>query len=100
MGLQNATVRKLAVPDLTTTVLTLTITGAAADSRLAGGQGSKLGRRALSVPGVFLGALFGSLLIVGGSSSTRLVLALLAAGGVAAGATLVSRPQSSWASPA
>jgi uncharacterized membrane protein YoaK (UPF0700 family) len=37
MGVQNATARALAVPDLTTTVLTLTITGVAADSRLAGG---------------------------------------------------------------
>jgi len=27
MGLQNATARRLAVPDLTTTVLTLTLTG-------------------------------------------------------------------------
>jgi VIT1/CCC1 family predicted Fe2+/Mn2+ transporter len=78
----------------------LTITGAAADSRLAGGQGSKLGRRALSGLSVFLGALFGSLLIVGGNSSTTLVLALLAAGGVAAGAAIVSRPHSSWAVPA
>ena len=38
MGIQNATVRKLAVPDLTTTVLTLTITGVAADSAIAGGR--------------------------------------------------------------
>ena len=37
MGIQNASARKLAVPDLTTTVLTLTITGVAADSALAGG---------------------------------------------------------------
>jgi uncharacterized protein DUF1275 len=36
LGLQNATVRRLAVPDLTTTVLTLTLTGLAADFRLAG----------------------------------------------------------------
>jgi hypothetical protein len=36
MGIQNATARKLAVPDLTTTVLTLTITGVAADSAIAG----------------------------------------------------------------
>jgi len=40
MGIQNATARKLAVPDMTTTVLTLTITGTAADSSLAGGKGS------------------------------------------------------------
>ena len=32
MGLQNAVARRLAVPDLTTTVLTLTLTGLAADS--------------------------------------------------------------------
>jgi len=36
MGLRNATVRKIAQPDLTTTVLTLTITGLAADSSFAG----------------------------------------------------------------
>src|SRR6201992_2660869 len=41
MGLQNAAARKLAVPDLTTTVLTLTITGGAADSRMGGGGRSK-----------------------------------------------------------
>ena len=39
MGLQNATARKLAVPDLTTTVLTLTITGMVVDSRWAGEPG-------------------------------------------------------------
>ena len=32
MGIQNATARRLAVPDLTTTVLTLTLTGITADS--------------------------------------------------------------------
>jgi len=37
MGIRNATVRRLAVSDLTTTVLTLTLTGLGADSRLAGG---------------------------------------------------------------
>ncbi len=36
MGAQNSTARRLAVPDLTTTVLTLTITGIAADSALVG----------------------------------------------------------------
>ena len=38
MGLRNAMVRKLNVPDLTTTVLTLTLTGLAADSTLADGK--------------------------------------------------------------
>src|SRR6266536_3421850 len=40
-GTQNAAARRLAVPDLTTTVLTLPITGIFADGRLAGGVASK-----------------------------------------------------------
>ncbi|MGW0581966.1 YoaK family protein, partial [Streptomyces sp. NPDC002920] len=45
MGLQNAVARRLGVPDLTTTVLTLTLTGLAADSAPAGGAGPRAGRR-------------------------------------------------------
>lgn len=63
MGIQNASARTLAVPDLTTTVLTLTITGIAADSTLAGGQGSKAGRRLVSVAAMLAGALIGAVLI-------------------------------------
>lgn len=44
-GLQNATVRRLAAPDLTTTVLTQTLTGLAADSALAHGPGTRARRR-------------------------------------------------------
>jgi len=62
MGLQNAAARKIAVPDLTTTVLTLTITGIAADSTLVGGPGSKAARRLLSVLTMFAGALAGAAL--------------------------------------
>jgi uncharacterized membrane protein YoaK (UPF0700 family) len=64
MGIQNATARKLAVPDLTTTVLTLTITGTAADSTIAGGKGSTGGRRFLSVAAMFVGALIGAACIL------------------------------------
>src|SRR5205807_9586928 len=42
MGMQNAMARRLAVPDLTTTVLTLTLTGFAAESSLAGGSSPRL----------------------------------------------------------
>ena len=55
MGLRNATVRKLAVPDLTTTVLTLTITGLAADSSL-GGDDLRWQRRTAAVMLMFSGA--------------------------------------------
>src|SRR5882762_3969660 len=44
MGTRNAAVRKLAIPDLTTTVLTLTITGIGADSSLAKGNNPRLAR--------------------------------------------------------
>ncbi|PTQ09786.1 hypothetical protein CLG96_11440 [Sphingomonas oleivorans] len=37
MGSRNAMIRQLKVPDLTTTVLTLTVTGIAADSPFGGG---------------------------------------------------------------
>jgi uncharacterized membrane protein YoaK (UPF0700 family) len=63
LGLQNATVRRLAVPDLTTTVLTLTLTGLAADSWLAGGQSPRAGRRLATVGLMAAGALVGALLL-------------------------------------
>jgi uncharacterized membrane protein YoaK (UPF0700 family) len=62
MGVRNATVRKLAVPDLTTTVLTLTLTGFAADSRPAGGTSHNSRRRAAAVASMLIGALIGALL--------------------------------------
>jgi uncharacterized membrane protein YoaK (UPF0700 family) len=61
MGMRNAAVRKLAVPDLTTTVLTLTITGIAADSSLAGGTNPRLQRRIAAVVAMFAGAALGSI---------------------------------------
>jgi uncharacterized membrane protein YoaK (UPF0700 family) len=75
MGVQNATARKLAVPDLTTTVLTMTLTGVAADAAIAGGHGSKLGRRALSVAAMLLGALIGGLLALKVDNPAPLALA-------------------------
>jgi uncharacterized membrane protein YoaK (UPF0700 family) len=61
MGMRNAAVRKLAVPDLTTTVLTLTITGIAADSSLAHGTNPRLQRRIAAVVAMFAGAALGSI---------------------------------------
>jgi uncharacterized membrane protein YoaK (UPF0700 family) len=63
MGIRNATIRKLAVPDLTTTVLTLTVTGLAADSSLAGGGNPRWQRRAGSVIAMFVGAGLGAVLL-------------------------------------
>ena len=77
MGAQNATARKLAVPDLTTTVLTLTITGMAADSPLAGATGTHLARRLISVAAMFVGALAGAELVLHVHIVYPLVIALV-----------------------
>jgi uncharacterized membrane protein YoaK (UPF0700 family) len=77
MGAQNGTARKLAVPDLTTTVLTLTITGVAADGPLAGATGARVARRLISVAAMFLGALAGALLVLRVHIVYPLVIALV-----------------------
>jgi uncharacterized membrane protein YoaK (UPF0700 family) len=70
-GVQNAVVRKLAVPDLTTTVLTMTVTGLAADP-----LGKPTVRRLVSLGCIFLGALAGGALVLHQSVSAALGLAL------------------------
>jgi uncharacterized membrane protein YoaK (UPF0700 family) len=64
MGIRNATVRKLGAADLTTTVLTMTLTGIAADSSFAGGPNPHLTRRVGSVVAMFAGALVGAVLVL------------------------------------
>jgi uncharacterized membrane protein YoaK (UPF0700 family) len=61
MGIRNAVVRKLAVPELTTTVLTMTVTGLAADGATAA-PGAH-GRRLAAVAAMLLGALVGALFV-------------------------------------
>lgn len=64
MGLQNAVARRLAVPDLTTTVLTLTLTGLAADSTLVGGNNPRPARRLTATVTMLLGAAVGAFLVL------------------------------------
>src|SRR6201986_2133688 len=74
MGTRNAAVRKLAIPDLTTTVLTLTITGIGADSSIANGHNPRLARRVASVAAMFLRAGVGAF-VINYSISAALALA-------------------------
>ena len=96
MGIQNATARKLAVPDLTTTVLTLTIVGMAADSRVVGGSGSRAGRRLIAVAAMFVGALIGTLMIFHVSIILSLVIALIVVALIAGTTHLLSRSDAAW----
>ncbi len=63
MGVRNSTVRRIGVADLTTTVLTMTLTGLAADSPLAGGSGAGSLRRVIAVLAMLCGAIAGALLL-------------------------------------
>jgi len=87
MGVRNATVRRLGVPDLTTTVLTMTLTGLAADSRIAGGSGEGSLRRIAAVLAMLSGAVAGALLL-----KISLVPPLLAAAALALLLALVYVP--------
>jgi uncharacterized membrane protein YoaK (UPF0700 family) len=62
MGIQSAAARTIAIPDFTTTVLTMTITGLAAD--LARGVSPKTLRRLVSVCAMFVGAAAGAVLVL------------------------------------
>ncbi|MFI6826449.1 YoaK family protein [Kribbella sp. NPDC050241] len=96
LGVQNATARSLAVPDLTTTVLTLTITGTAADSRLAGGPGSRAGRRLLSAAAMFLGGLIGALLLHSGRHAAPLLIATVLLAVACITARRLARSRAPW----
>jgi uncharacterized membrane protein YoaK (UPF0700 family) len=80
MGLRNAVVRRLAVPDLTTTVLTLTITGLAADSRLAGGGNPRWRRRVAAIVAIVAGAAAGARMVLHSISLPLAVSSVLVAG--------------------
>jgi uncharacterized membrane protein YoaK (UPF0700 family) len=97
MGMQNATARRLAVPDLTTTVLTLTLTGFAADSRLAGGTGGHPARRLISVAAMLIGALIGALLVLQVDLVLPLAVAAALMATTAIAAHRLSRENSEWA---
>ncbi|MFI5287818.1 MAG: DUF1275 family protein [Candidatus Dormibacteria bacterium] len=96
MGIQNATARRLAVPDLTTTVLTLTITGLAADSAIAGGQGSKAGRRLIAVAVMLIGAIIGAAFVVNGRIVYPLIIALVVTAVAAIASRTLAGSDSRW----
>jgi uncharacterized membrane protein YoaK (UPF0700 family) len=73
-GLQNATIRRLAIPDLTTTVLTMTLTGLGADSSLAGGDNPRPARRLASVAAMLAGGVVGGVLMTSAGFATTLAV--------------------------
>jgi uncharacterized membrane protein YoaK (UPF0700 family) len=90
MGTQNASAQSLAVPELTTTVLTRTLTG-------IGMTGSNLGRRIVAVAAMLLGALAGGLLALEVSVAAGLATAAAIAFAVALTVHVASQPDAAWA---
>jgi len=95
MGLQNAIVRRLAVPDLTTTVLTLTLTGLAAD---AGPAPANRLRRLSSVLAMLIGAALGGVLVLKGEAVIALAAGLLLLIAVSAVAFFGRKSNQAWVS--
>jgi uncharacterized membrane protein YoaK (UPF0700 family) len=87
MGGQNAIARRLAVPDLTTTVLTLTVTGLVADAT----SWSVRGRRLASVVAMLGGALAGGVLLRWVGTTAPLWLAAAVLGSCAVTALVATR---------
>jgi len=106
MGIQNAVARKLAVPDLTTTVLTMTLTGIGADLRgvLRAGATratakSDLIRRLLAIGTMLAGALAGASLTLYVSPVSALALAVSLLAVTAGAAVAVSARPAPWRTP-
>jgi uncharacterized membrane protein YoaK (UPF0700 family) len=102
MGIQNAAAQLLAVPELTTTVLTRTLTGIATELGLLGrpgGVGVTFLRRLVAVAAMLLGALAGGLLVLHVSVAAALALAAVLVLAVALAAHLCSRSAPPWAAP-
>jgi uncharacterized membrane protein YoaK (UPF0700 family) len=91
MGVRNATVRRIGVPDLTTTVLTLTLTGLAADLRHPRTNLTASARRLFAVLAMLIGALVGALVL---KTSPAWVLALAAVLATITGARYLTHPSS------
>jgi uncharacterized membrane protein YfcA len=80
----------VAVPDLTTTVLTLTLTGLASDASTRSLRNPATRRRLGAVVGMLLGAIGGALLVLHASTEAALGVVTAVLLGVA-GATAIRR---------
>lgn len=96
MGVQNSVARKLAVPDLTTTVLTMTLTGIGADSPSGHRGHVTLIRRLLVVAIMLAGGALGAWLVLNVGVAVPLALATGLLAMVAASAVLASRKSAEW----
>jgi uncharacterized membrane protein YoaK (UPF0700 family) len=96
MGVQNSAARKLAVPDLTTTVLTMTLTGIGADYRSGQRGNLTLARRLLAVAVMLGGGILGAWLVLRVSATAALAVAAGVLLVATARAALAARTPAPW----
>ena len=99
MGVQNAFARRLAVPDLTTTVLTQTLTGLASESALAGGTAPDQRRRIAAPIAMVIGAGIGATMVLRFGPGEALLLAWLVIAGIGAAAWRLAQSTEPWTIP-
>jgi len=94
LGMQNAAARELSVPDATTTVLTMTLTGFAADLRQR--NGPVLLRRLLAVAAMLVGGVAGAALVLRQGATWALALSLALVALVCLGAWVLGTRPDPW----
>jgi uncharacterized membrane protein YoaK (UPF0700 family) len=95
-GIQNAVARRLAVPDMTTTVLTMTLTGLAADATAGGWPNAAVFRRVLAVVAMLAGAVAGAELVLNASATAALGLGTALLTVVTIAAVMTTRHPAPW----
>ena len=80
MGIRSAAVRDLAVKDLNTTVVTMTMTSLLADLRSGAAEGTSNARRFGAIAAMLVGAIAGALLALNVSLTAALILAVVSSG--------------------
>ena len=97
LGVQNSVVRHLAVPDLTTTVLTMTLTGIGADLRRR--DVGTAARRLVTVVSMAVGAFVGAVLVLRVGVEAGLVAVTVVTAVALVAAAVASRGEPGWALP-
>jgi uncharacterized membrane protein YoaK (UPF0700 family) len=99
MGLQSAAARRVGVPDLNTTVVTMTLVALASETGIAPQATERLGIRIAAIVAMLVGAFVGATLLSHAGFAATLAAAALLAALTAVGVRRVSTPSASWARP-
>ena len=98
LGIQNAVVRHLGVPDMTTTVLTMTLTGLGSDLRHRDVR--MAARHLVAVLAMLVGAGVGAILVLGVGVSVGIVAVTVVLAAALIGTAVAARGAPGWAADA